>query len=221
MSLWPNPLANLGTYETDALGRPIGHLHPHSGKGGAQATLASPPPSDAGPSGIGQHPVSRQGVGLRHGALASKRSISAKAISGLVRNVRAASGTPALSSQSGSDVQISGRNRRKVTGIGTSLCASVRETGVWQLSVPCLCQSGARSGRAPGLNLVFIKTARGFSKPNLLPILASLPPGAALSTMSSWLFSGKLLALSPPPNGIAHAFLFVEHHLVLTNEIIP
>jgi len=66
---------------------------------------------------------------------AINRSISARAISGFVRDVRMASGTPALAIRSVSLVQLSGRNRRKPTGTGTSSRASVTETSVWQFAL--------------------------------------------------------------------------------------
>src|SRR3546814_18934379 len=63
-----------------------------------------------------------------------RRSISARAIAGLVRKARHASGTPASSSRAGSLVQLSGRNKRSAIGTGTSPLASVIDTSVWQLA---------------------------------------------------------------------------------------
>src|SRR3954451_4006051 len=44
----------------------------------------------------------------------------------------------ALASRAGSDVQPSGKNRRKATGTGTSPDDSVSETSVWQLALTAL-----------------------------------------------------------------------------------
>ena len=66
---------------------------------------------------------------------AISRSISARAISGLVCAARAASGTPAAAQRSGSSVQQVGRNSRSPTGTGTSPRASVSETSTWQFAV--------------------------------------------------------------------------------------
>ena len=63
------------------------------------------------------------------------RSISASAISGLVRAVRCSTGTPARFNRTGSLVQLSGRKRRNATITGTSPRASVSDTSVWQLAV--------------------------------------------------------------------------------------
>src|SRR6202035_3329492 len=62
------------------------------------------------------------------------RSISASAISGLVRAVRYSSGTPAGFNRARSLVQLSGRKRRNATITGTSSQASVSDTSVWQLA---------------------------------------------------------------------------------------
>src|SRR5665648_281826 len=63
------------------------------------------------------------------------RSISAKAISGLVRAVRYSTGTPARFKRTGLLVQLSGTKRRNATITGTSPRASVSDTNVWQLAV--------------------------------------------------------------------------------------
>ena len=63
------------------------------------------------------------------------RSISASAISGLVRAIRCSAGTFARSNRPRSFVQFSGRKRRNATITGTSPRASVSETSVWQLAV--------------------------------------------------------------------------------------
>jgi hypothetical protein len=60
------------------------------------------------------------------------RSISASAISGLVRAVRYSTGTPARFNRDRSLVQLSGRKRRNATITGTSSRASVSDTSVWQ-----------------------------------------------------------------------------------------
>ena len=59
------------------------------------------------------------------------RSISAKAISGLVRAARCSTGTPACFKRTGLLVQLSGTKRRNAT----SPRASVSDTNVWQLAV--------------------------------------------------------------------------------------
>src|SRR4051812_46899415 len=63
------------------------------------------------------------------------RSISAKAISGLVRAARCSTGTPARFKRTGLLVQLSGTKRRNATMTGTSPRASVSDTNVWQLAV--------------------------------------------------------------------------------------
>jgi hypothetical protein len=59
---------------------------------------------------------------------ASARSISASAISPLVRATMAASGTPARTQRVGSSVHVSGKNSRSATGTGTSSRARVSDT---------------------------------------------------------------------------------------------
>lgn len=56
------------------------------------------------------------------------RSISSIAIAGFVRAVCLSFGTPARAMRSGSSVQLSGRNRRRPTIVGTSRDANVTET---------------------------------------------------------------------------------------------
>jgi hypothetical protein len=63
------------------------------------------------------------------------RSISARAISGLVRAMQYSIGTPARFSRDGLLVQLSGRNKRNASMTGTSPRASVSDTTVWQLAV--------------------------------------------------------------------------------------
>src|SRR3546814_1904416 len=65
---------------------------------------------------------------------AMTRSISSIAIAGLVRYGRKGSGTPALTMRASSLVQLSGRNSRKPSMIGTSRDASVTDTSVWQFA---------------------------------------------------------------------------------------
>ena len=66
--------------------------------------------------------------------LRSRRSISASAISGLVRATRCSTGTPARFIRAGSLVQLSGTKRRNAIITGTSRRASVSDTNVWQLA---------------------------------------------------------------------------------------
>ena len=63
------------------------------------------------------------------------RSISSIAISGFVRTVCLSFGTRARAMRSGSSVQLSGRNSRRLTITGTSRDANVTETSDWQLAV--------------------------------------------------------------------------------------
>ena len=63
------------------------------------------------------------------------RSISARAICGLVRAVRYSAGTPARSWRARLLVQLSGRNSRNASITGTSPRANVSDTMVWQLAV--------------------------------------------------------------------------------------
>src|SRR6266478_2205204 len=66
---------------------------------------------------------------------AMTRSISSIAISGFVRAVCLSFGTRARAMRSGSSVQLSGRNSRRLTITGTSRDANVTETSDWQLAV--------------------------------------------------------------------------------------
>ena len=74
-------------------------------------------------AGIGEN-------GAEANAAVINRSISSSAISGLLRGRRNGSGMPALAIRGGSLVQLSGKNKRKPTAIGTSWRVSVSETSV-------------------------------------------------------------------------------------------
>jgi hypothetical protein len=63
------------------------------------------------------------------------RSISSIAISGFVRAICLSFGTWARAMRSGSSVQLSGKNSRRLTITGTSREANVTETSDWQLAV--------------------------------------------------------------------------------------
>src|SRR5262249_45623399 len=97
------------------------------------------------------------------------RSISASAISGLVRAVRYSTGTPARFNRHGSLVQLSGRKRRNATITGTSPRASVSDTRVWQLEF--LPSAEAYCEATPTECLPFFGTAV-----SSITITASLPP---------------------------------------------
>ena len=98
----------------------------------AQATLRAVSPWRNG--ALKPYPASASTQPKRTPA-AITRSISASAISGLVRAFRYPTGTPARFNRTLSLVQLSGRKRRNATITGTSPRASVSDTIVWQLAV--------------------------------------------------------------------------------------
>src|SRR5262245_13683247 len=61
--------------------------------------------------------------------------MSVRAISGFVRAARYSAGTPARSNRARFLVELSGRNNRKASMIGTSPRPSVSYTSVWELAV--------------------------------------------------------------------------------------
>src|SRR6516165_3952058 len=85
------------------------------------------------------------------------RSISARAISGFVRAVRHSAGTPARSNRDRLLVQLSGRNNRNASTTGTSPCASVSDTRVWQFAV--LPSADAYCGATPTECVPFLAIA--------------------------------------------------------------
>src|SRR3954468_1622384 len=102
------------------------------------------------------------------------RSISASAISALVRAACAVSGTPAASQRAGSSVQAAGKNSRSPTGSGTSPRASVSETRTWQFAV--LPNAPQYCGATPTESSPFLGTAESSttstaaSPPTCLPV---------------------------------------------------
>ena len=90
-----------------------------------QATRAQGLSERGGPiTRFGQHAAEAHAPPFR------TRSISATAISSLVRASRRSLGTPALLIRCGSLVQVSGRNSARPTATGTSPRASVSDTNV-------------------------------------------------------------------------------------------
>ena len=129
------------------------------------------------------------------------RSISVRAISGFVRAARYSAGTPARSNRARFLVELSGRNNRKASMIGTSPRPSVSYTSVWELAV--LPSAEAYSVAIPTECVPFLAIAV-----SSITSTASLPP----TSLSAWTSSSVSQALLPRPrrNEVVQSIAFAE-----------